>query len=88
MIKSVIIDDNKNLPIEYSYKLESLKNGTRFDFINGTNIIIGKNGAGKSTLLKIWLLIFYVKILTTPNSQTSQYQERFSQWITCSVTQH
>ena len=52
MIKSVIIDDNKNLPIEYSYKLESLKNGTRFDFINGTNIIIGKNGAGKSTLLK------------------------------------
>lgn len=41
MIKSVIIDNNDNLPLKYSYKLESLKNGTRFDFINGVNIIIG-----------------------------------------------
>ena len=52
MIKSVIIDNNENLPIRYSYKLESLKNGTKFDFINGVNIIIGKNGSGKTTLLK------------------------------------
>ena len=52
MIKSVIIDDNKNLPLKYSYKLESLKNGTRFDFTNGANIIIGKNGSGKTTLLQ------------------------------------
>ena len=52
MIKSVIINNNENLPIRYSYKLESLKNGTKFDFINGVNIIIGKNGSGKSTLLK------------------------------------
>ena len=52
MIKSIIIDNNENLPIRYSYKLESLKNGTKFDFINGVNIIIGKNGSGKSTLLK------------------------------------
>ena len=50
MIKNVIIDDNKNLPLKYSYKL--FKNGTRFDFINGINIIIGKNGSGKTTLLK------------------------------------
>ena len=52
MIKSIIIDNNENLPIRYSYKLESLKNGTKFDFINGVNIIIGKNGSGKTTLLK------------------------------------
>lgn len=52
MIKSVIIDNNENLPLKYSYKLESLKNGTRFDFTNGVNIIIGKNGSGKTTLLK------------------------------------
>ena len=52
MIKSVIIGDNKNLPLKYSYKLESLKNGTRFDFINGVNIIIGENGSGKTTLLQ------------------------------------
>lgn len=43
MIKSIIIDNNENLPIRYSYKLESLKNRTKFDFINGVNIIIGKN---------------------------------------------
>ena len=52
MIKSVIISNNENLPLKYSYKLESLKNGTRFDFINGINIIIGKNGSGKTTLLQ------------------------------------
>lgn len=52
MIKNIIIDNNKNLPLKHSYKLESLKNGTIFDFINGVNIIIGKNGSGKSTLLK------------------------------------
>ena len=51
MIKNITIDNNKNLPLKYSYKLESLKNGTRLDFINGVNIIIGKNGSGKSTLL-------------------------------------
>ena len=52
MIKSITIDNNENLPLKYSYKLESLKNGTKFDFIKGVNIIIGKNGSGKSTLLK------------------------------------
>ena len=50
MIKNIIINDNKNLPLKYSYKL--FKNGTRFDFTNGINIIIGKNGSGKTTLLK------------------------------------
>ena len=49
MIKSIIIEDNTKLPL--SYKLESLKNGTTYNFINGVNIIIGKNGSGKTTLL-------------------------------------
>ena len=52
MIKSITIDDNTKLPLKHSYQLESLKNGTRFDFINGVNIVIGKNGSGKTTLLK------------------------------------
>ena len=52
MIKSITIEDNTKLPLKYSYKLESLKNGTTYNFINGVNIIIGKNGSGKSTLLK------------------------------------
>lgn len=52
MIKSISIIDNENLPINHSYKLESLKNGTEFNFINGINIIIGKNGSGKTTLLQ------------------------------------
>lgn len=51
MIKSITIEDNKRLPLKYSYKLDSFKNGTEFNFINGINIIIGKNGSGKSTLL-------------------------------------
>lgn len=52
MITSVSIIDNKNLPLGYSHKVEALKNGTKFNFINGINIIIGKNGSGKSTLIK------------------------------------
>lgn len=51
MIKNITIEDNTKLPLKYSYKLESLKNGTTYNFINGINIIIGKNGSGKSTLL-------------------------------------
>lgn len=52
MIESITITNNKDLPLQYSYKLDALKNGTKFNFINGINIIIGKNGSGKSTLLK------------------------------------
>ena len=52
MIKSITIDNNENLPLKYSYKLESLKNGTKFDFIKGVNIIIGKNGSGKTSVVE------------------------------------
>ena len=47
MIKSITLEDNTKLPL--SYKLESLKNGTTYNFINGVNIIIGKNGSGELT---------------------------------------
>ena len=49
MIKSITIEDNTKLPLKYSYKLESLKNGITYNFINGVNIIIGKNGSGELT---------------------------------------
>ena len=39
MIKSITIEDNTKLPL--SYKLESLKNGTTYNFINDVNIISG-----------------------------------------------
>ena len=68
MIKSITIEDNTKLPL--SYKLESLKNGTTYNFINGVNIIIGKNGSGKSTLLNniaSYLLCFHSYYSKLPN---------------------
>lgn len=53
MIESVKITDNKNLPINYASKIESLANGTEYKFKNGVNIIIGENGCGKSTLMRL-----------------------------------
>lgn len=71
MIKSITIEDNTKLPLKYSYKLESLKNGTTYNFINGVNIIIGKNGSGKSTLLNniaSYLLCSHSYYSKLPNS--------------------
>ena len=71
MIKSIIIEDNTKLPL--SYKLESLKNGITYNFINGVNIIIGKNGSGKSTLLNniaSYLLCSHSYYSKLPNSST------------------
>lgn len=70
MIKSITIEDNTKLPLKYSYKLESLKNGTTYNFINGVNIIIGKNGSGKTTLLNniaSYLLCSYSYYSEIPN---------------------
>ena len=69
MIKSITIEDNTKLPL--SYKLESLKNGTTYNFINGVNIIIGKNGSGKTTLLNniaSYLLCSHSYYSKLPNS--------------------
>ena len=71
MIKSITIEDNTKLPLKYSYKLESLKNGTTYNFINGVNIIIGKNGSGKTTLLNniaSYLLCSHSYYSKLPNS--------------------
>lgn len=50
MIQSVTIENNEKMPLKHSHKV--LKNGTKFNFVNGINIIIGKNGSGKTTLLR------------------------------------
>lgn len=51
MIQSIEIKNNENLPINYVSDLDSFRNGIKYEFKKGINIIVGKNGSGKSTLL-------------------------------------
>lgn len=53
MIKSVEVVDNKKTPLFYLDKVPAFKNGAKFEFKNGVNIIIGKNGCGKTSLMKL-----------------------------------
>lgn len=53
MITEVYIKNNKNAPIRYLCDLENFKNGTRYTFKEGVNIIVGENGCGKTTLLNL-----------------------------------
>lgn len=53
MVTKVVINDNKNTPIEYLSDLRTFKNGKTFEFKRGVNIIVGKNGCGKTTLLNL-----------------------------------
>lgn len=53
MIQSIEIKNNENLPINYVSDLDSFRNGIKYEFKKGINIIVGKNGSGKSTLLKL-----------------------------------
>lgn len=53
MIHSVEIKNNKKTPIEYLHKLPVFKNGKKFEFKPGVNVIIGENGCGKTTLLSL-----------------------------------
>lgn len=53
MLRSVVVNDNKNSCYNYLYKLRAFRNGRIFKFKPGINIIIGENGSGKSTLLNI-----------------------------------
>ena len=46
MITKVHISDNENTPIGYLDELDVFKNGAEFDFIPGTNVIVGPNGSG------------------------------------------
>ena len=53
MITEVYIRDNKNTPITYLSKLDNFKNGTKYEFKEGVNVIVGENGCGKTTLLNL-----------------------------------
>lgn len=53
MITEVYIKDNKNTPIRYLSDLDNFKNGTRYTFKEGVNVIVGENGCGKTTLLNL-----------------------------------
>jgi energy-coupling factor transporter ATP-binding protein EcfA2 len=53
MIQSVIIKDRKDCPISYLKDIKRFKNGTKFEFKPGINIIVGPNGCGKTTLMKL-----------------------------------
>lgn len=53
MITEVYIRDNENTPIRYLSKLDKFKNGTKYEFKEGVNVIVGENGSGKTTLLNL-----------------------------------
>lgn len=53
MITSIEVIDNTYTPLMYLKELESFKNGIKYEFKRGINIIVGPNGCGKSTLIKL-----------------------------------
>lgn len=53
MITEIYIRDNENTPITYLPKLDKFKNGTKYEFKEGVNVIVGENGSGKTTLLNL-----------------------------------
>lgn len=53
MITSIEVIDNKNTPLLYLKELKSFRNGAKYEFKKGINIIVGPNGCGKSTLIKL-----------------------------------
>lgn len=53
MITEVYIIDNEKAPIRYLSTLDNFKNGTKYKFKEGLNIIVGENGSGKTTLLNL-----------------------------------
>lgn len=53
MITEVYIRDNENTPITYLPNLDKFKNGTKYEFKEGVNVIVGENGSGKTTLLNL-----------------------------------
>lgn len=64
MIERIEIKNNKNTPLHYLSKLKAFKNGKKYFFKEGVNIIVGENGCGKTTLLNLikrYLLVDYTE---------------------------
>ena len=53
MVTKVVVNNNKNTPIEYLSGLKAFRNGKEYEFKPGVNIIVGENGCGKTTLLNL-----------------------------------
>ena len=53
MIERVAIKDNKRSPLHYLPEIEAFKNGAKYLFKPGVNVIVGENGCGKTTLMKL-----------------------------------
>lgn len=53
MVTEVYIRDNENTPMTYLSSLDNFKNGTKYEFKEGVNVIVGENGCGKTTLLNL-----------------------------------
>lgn len=60
MIKSITINDIKNLPIRWANKVQWLNDNvkTPIEFTDGINLIVGSNGSGKTSLIK--MLAYYL----------------------------
>ena len=64
MVYKVEIKDNKKTPIKYLPDLDNFKNGMKYIFKPGINIIVGENGCGKTTLMNLikkYLLVDYTE---------------------------
>lgn len=53
MVYKVELTDNNNSPLRYLPDLDNFKNGTKYVFAPGVNIIVGENGCGKTTLMNL-----------------------------------
>lgn len=60
MIQSIEIKNNENLPINYVSDLDSFRNGIKYEFKKGINIIVGKNGKWKINFIKINIILWFM----------------------------
>lgn len=53
MVTKVVIRDNAKSPLRYLQDIDNFKNGTKYVFKPGVNVIVGENGCGKTTLMNL-----------------------------------
>lgn len=53
MIEKVVITNKEKSPLRYLKDVPAFKNGSKFVFKKGVNVVVGENGSGKSTLLNL-----------------------------------